>query len=337
MKQEITLNQAKPMIEKLLSVGIVPFLQSSPALGKSSLIKQIAKEQNLQVIDLRLTELESSDINGLPYFENGKSTFLPFDTFPLKNTPLPKGKKGWILLLDELPNALPSVQCASYKLILDRMVGQHQLHDKCYVVACGNLDTDNAMVNPMSTALISRFAHFYIKPDVTEWREWAINQNIDSRITAFLGFRPELLYTFNALTTEPYASPRTWEMLSKVITGETNVENLPFISSLLGTGVATEFISYLKIIDKIPNIKKILTKPDDVNVPEELSIQWATITAITRHADLENNINNATKYIDKFPAEMRVVFLRELYALNKSKYAPLLREWSLKLSEYLHG
>lgn len=337
MKNEITLTQAKPMIEKLLSVGIVPFLQSSPALGKSSLIKQIAKEQNLQVIDLRLTELETSDINGLPYFENGKSTFLPFDTFPLTDTPLPKGKKGWILLLDELPNALPSVQCASYKLILDRMVGQHNLHDKCYVVACGNLDTDNAMVNPMSTALISRFAHLYIKPDVTEWREWAIQQSFDSRITAFIGFRPELLYTFNAMTTEPYASPRTWEMVNKVIKDETKIDSLPLIASMIGTGTATEFIKYLELIDKIPNIKTILTKPQDVKVPEELSIQWATITALTRHKDLDDNINNATTFIDKFPAEMRVVFLRELYAIDRPKYASLLREWVRNLSSYIHG
>lgn len=336
MKNEITLTQAKPMIEKLLSVGIVPFLQSSPAVGKSSLIKQIAKEKNLQIIDLRLTELESSDINGLPYFENGKSTFLPFDTFPLTSTPLPKGKKGWILLLDELPNALPSVQCASYKLILDRMVGQHKLHDKCYVVACGNLDTDNAMVNPMSTALISRFAHLYIKPDVTEWREWAIQQGFDSRITAFIGFRPELLYTFNAMTTEPYASPRTWEMVNKVITGEPVVANLAFLASMIGTGTATEFISYLKIIDKIPNINTILKTPEKVKVPEELSIQWATITAITRHKDLVKNIQNALTFIEKHPAEMQLVFLRELYAIDRTQYAPLVRDFALKLSNLIH-
>lgn len=69
-------------------------------MGKSSIAKQIAHKYHLQVIDLRLTELDSSDLNGLPYFKDGKSTFLPFDTFPLQNTPIPEGKKGFLLLLN---------------------------------------------------------------------------------------------------------------------------------------------------------------------------------------------------------------------------------------------
>lgn len=69
-------------------------------MGKSSLAKSIAERNGLKVIDLRLTELDSSDLNGLPYFKDGKSTFLPFDTFPLADTPIPDGYNGWLLLLN---------------------------------------------------------------------------------------------------------------------------------------------------------------------------------------------------------------------------------------------
>ena len=49
--------------------------------------------------------------------------------------------------MDEFNSALPSVQAACYKLVLDRMVGQHHLHKKCFIVACGNKETDNAIVD----------------------------------------------------------------------------------------------------------------------------------------------------------------------------------------------
>lgn len=335
--QEITLNQAKQHIIKLFNADIVPFLHSSPALGKSSIIKQIAKEYNAEVIDLRLTEMDSSDLNGLPYFKDGKSTFLPFDTFPTQDTPLPKGKKSWILLLDEFNSALPSVQAAAYKLILDRQVGQHKLHDKIRIVACGNLDTDNAIVNTMSSALISRFAHFYIRPDNDEWRNWAINNGIDTRITAFIGFRPNLLYTLNPDVTEPYASPRTWELLSRITKdNEISYDDIPLLASLIGEGTANEFISYLEVYTNLPNIQDIFTKPDTVEVPEQLSTQWALIGALAHHKELDEHLENVITYMDKMPIEMRVVFLRDLYSIDKAKYFTKTRHWQTTLAGKLN-
>lgn len=99
MQIKTTLNQVAQLLPSLFKAKIVPFLHSSPAIGKSSIAKQIADKYQLKVIDLRLTELDSSDLNGLPYFKDNKSTFLPFDTFPLTDTPIPKGYKGWLLLL----------------------------------------------------------------------------------------------------------------------------------------------------------------------------------------------------------------------------------------------
>ncbi|PDO90562.1 ATPase AAA, partial [Burkholderia mallei] len=81
-----------------------------------------------------------------------KVTYIPMDTFPIQSDKVPSNKKGWLLFLDEANGASHSVQMASYKLILDREVGNHKLHDKCFIIAAGNLDTDNAITNTMSSA-----------------------------------------------------------------------------------------------------------------------------------------------------------------------------------------
>ena len=70
-------------------------------MGKSGTVKAFAKQFNLKVIDLRLTEMDSTDISGLPYFtDDGFSEFKPFNIFPLENTPIPTGYKGWCLILN---------------------------------------------------------------------------------------------------------------------------------------------------------------------------------------------------------------------------------------------
>ena len=51
---------------------------------------------------------------GLPHFtKDGKAEFMPFNIFPLENTPLPKDKDGWLLFLDEFNSATKMVQAAA--------------------------------------------------------------------------------------------------------------------------------------------------------------------------------------------------------------------------------
>ncbi|MFT2129828.1 MoxR family ATPase, partial [Staphylococcus epidermidis] len=91
----------------------------------------------------------------------------------------------WMLFLDELTSATPPVQAAAYKLILDKMVGNKKLHPACFIVGAGNLESDNAVVPPMSTALKSRMTHLILKMDVPEWLSWAMDNGIDHRITDY--------------------------------------------------------------------------------------------------------------------------------------------------------
>lgn len=328
-----TLNQVAEVLPTLLKSNIVPFLHSSPALGKSSIVRQIANKYNLELIDVRLTEMDSTDFNGLPSFKDGKATYSPFDVFPTVDTPLPKGKKGWILLLDEFSSGLPSVQASCYKLILDRKVGQHELHPNCKMVACSNLDSDNAIVNTISSALVSRFAHFYIQPNVDEWQDWAISNKINPLITSFINFKPNCFYTFNADVVEPYASPRTWQMLNRVLDANTP---LIVLASLLGSGVATEFNAYLQTYKDLPDIDSILADPEHYKIPKELGVQWATLTMVVSH--INKDIDKCVTYLKRFNPEMHMVALREI----KGRYPDLLshatiRQWLIEISRSVYG
>jgi len=194
----ISTKQATPLLVKVLRAGLVPMLIGSPGVGKSALIYAIAKEKNLKVIDLRLSQMDPTSLDGLPYFnaDHTKSDFIPPAYFPLENYQVPEGYKGWLIFFDELSSAPPSVQAASYKIILDRMVGQHKMHKKVAMVAAGNKSTDKAITHRMSTALQARMIHFELEIDHQAWIAWAGKAKIDYRIMAYIGFKPSALFQF---------------------------------------------------------------------------------------------------------------------------------------------
>lgn len=54
---------AKQYILYCLQAGLVPFVTGAPGIGKSQIIKEIAKEMNWKVIDHRLSTSDITDLN----------------------------------------------------------------------------------------------------------------------------------------------------------------------------------------------------------------------------------------------------------------------------------
>ena len=115
---EVPPSVAKQYILDCLQAGIVPFVTGSPGIGKSQIIKEIAKEMNWKVIDHRLSTSDVTDLLGLPHFvkkPNGKevATFAPFDIFPTELDQIPEGYAGTLIFLDEFNSASEEVQAAA--------------------------------------------------------------------------------------------------------------------------------------------------------------------------------------------------------------------------------
>jgi MoxR-like ATPase len=49
--------------ETLLKAGLVPLVRSSPGVGKTSVIRQMAEALNLKVIDIRLSQCDTTDLD----------------------------------------------------------------------------------------------------------------------------------------------------------------------------------------------------------------------------------------------------------------------------------
>jgi hypothetical protein len=210
-----------------------PFVWGPPGLGKSAMFKQIAKSLGIDIIDLRLSQLESSDLRGIPHvesfnteklvmtlvqiFQEGKSSkdikeiiddsfksshdytdicrWVPPEFLPFKGVRKFNNSKGGILLLDEFNRARPDVLQAAFQLVLDREVGLNEIRNDWFIVAAGNLGmADGTDVVEMDTALKNRFIHFNAKVDLPCWLEWAEKAEVHPDVINFLDVRSKWLY-----------------------------------------------------------------------------------------------------------------------------------------------
>lgn len=348
---KVTLKQVRPFIIEDIRVGLVPYLRSSPGMGKSAMLRSIADEYNLELIDHRLSTSAPEDMSGLPDMAGDKAVFKPFDFLPIEGDELPEGKDGWLLFLDEFNAALKTVQAAAYKLILDRMVGQKKLHPRVKIVCAGNLDTDRAITNPISTAMQSRLIHYIIKGHFQEFmEEVAYPQQWDYRIIAFLNYKKDYLNDFradhNGLT---FSCQRTWEFLNRKVKGKvfdtikledgtyyfTMRDWLPSYAGTITSGVATEFVSFTEIGQEMPKIEQILSDPLGLDIPQRVEIRWCTVSHCVDNAD-KDNFKTIAEYINRFEANFRVLFFRSLLVRKPELRAhPVFASSMLELNKYL--
>jgi len=336
----VTPRQARGYVIKCMMVGLVPFIQSSPAMGKSAMVASIAKEYNLELIDHRLSTSAPEDLSGLPHFlPDGTATFAPFDTFPTEDTPVPPGKDGWMLFLDEFNSASKMVQAAAYKLVLDRMIGLKKLHPRVALVAAGNKSTDRAIVNPISTAMQSRLIHLEMDLSFDEFMEdVALAQQWDSRIVAYLNYKKSALHDFRPDHNEKtFASPRTWEFMNKLIKGNAVLDSdAALYAGAITSGVAVDFIQFTKVYASLPRFVDIVRSPDTIGVPTDSATRWATITHLIENVD-EDHFSAVATYLGRFTAEFRVLFFRSLMIQKPHlKQHQAFRQSMVELSRYLH-
>lgn len=335
MSFTVSHSQLAKALQISLKADTVPFITSSPAMGKSALVRKIAEENDLELIDLRLAQLQHFDLAGLvnPNKEEGNFSYLPLDEFPLENTPLPKGKQGFLLFLDEFNSADKYTAAAAYKLLLDRMIGKHKLHPNVRIVCAGNKLTDGAITHKLGTAIQSRVTHLELELNLKEWLQWCEDSsNFHPLIHPFLSFRPELINNFDPKKeVVTYSSPRTWDMLSKQLkAGLLSLpkdDYIPIIMGIVGEQAGGEFIAFLEIFSKLPSIQDIEANPTGCNMPEEIGAKWALGIHL---ADKINPINEQAivDYLERMnESDIKVVVYRTLSKVYPSiKMNPTLQK-----------
>jgi hypothetical protein len=274
--------QARKSLLQAFRVKRPLFLWGPPGIGKSELVEGITAELGGLMIDLRLGQMEPTDIRGIPFYNKDKNVmeFAPPIDLPDEDTAAQYPIV--VLFLDELNSAPASVQSAAYQLILNRRVGKYVLPDNVVMVAAGNRESDKGVTYRMPTPLANRFIHQEMKVDFASWQDWAVQNKVHKDVVGYLSFAKQDLYDFDAKSSSrAFATPRSWSFVSQLLDDSVDDETLTnLIAGTVGEGLAVKFMSHRKIASRMPNPADILSgKVKDLQV-KEVSAMYSLVISM---------------------------------------------------------
>lgn len=319
-------------------------LWGPPGVGKSQIIQEIGRHHSAPVIDIRLSQMEPSDLRGIP-FRNEESVEWAVPAM-LPNAKR-HGAKG-ILFLDEITSAAPTVSAAAYQLILDRRLGEYLVPDGWAIFAAGNRQGDRGVTYSMPAPLANRFSHLDFETHLDDWVLWAYKNDIDERVIAFLRFRPELLFDFDpAHNPVAFPSPRSWEFAHRALQKFEHNSDLLLgsLQACVGPAAGIELKAFVDNLDNLPDIDAITTGDESVPVPKETDLQYAVAAALVGRSiraqendDANEALGHILNYAGRFPQrEMGVMLVSDMHrAIGEKIFAvPQFSQWAKNVADVM--
>lgn len=313
----VTPNDAKRSLRKCIKIKRPVFMWGPPGIGKSDIVKQIGDETGREVIDVRLSLWEPTDIKGIPYYNSNENTMTWAPPAELPTDP----ESTAILFLDELNSAAPATQAAAFQLVLNRRVGTYILPKGVSIVAAGNREADKGVTYRMPSPLANRFVHIELKTDYDDWLQWATTNHVHEQVVGYIGFCKQDLYDFDPKgSSRAFATPRSWSFVSELLMDDDLPENTltDLVAGAIGEGLAIKFMAHRRVAKQMPNPTDILSgRVEKCNI-KEISAMYTLTTSLCyelQAAD-QQKVKNWDKMADNFFKFMMDNFPTELVVMG---------------------
>ncbi|AEM38256.1 AAA ATPase [Pyrolobus fumarii 1A] len=280
------------------------FIWGPPGVGKSDTVRRVAArlaeesgrrlveyegvethrmvskepEKYLVLVDIRASQLEPSDVQGLPRLVEEDGAVYTVWAAPLWARILSLPGIAGILFLDEVNLASPLVQAALYQVILERRVGSLHLSNRVFVVAAGNREQiDNPYARPLAPPLANRFVHVTLEcPDPTSWLRWAEANGVHPWIREYIassaaGGKNPLCGMRAVGESHAFPTPRSWEFASSLLKrcqeagGCKRIEDddtVMMIAAAVGNHAANEWKIWAEVMRGLPSPKTLAKNPE---------------------------------------------------------------------------
>jgi hypothetical protein len=321
-------------IDTLIKTDTPLFIHGSPGIGKSYIVADVADKNGLELVDVRLSQMDPVDLRGVPSIKDDQTVWMPPVFFPKD-----EDSEG-ILFLDELNSAPPSVQAAIYQLVLNRQMGEYKLPKGWRIICAGNRVSDRGVVFRLPTPLANRMVHLHVEARFDDFKLFAIRSDLHKFIIGFLSFRPDLLSTEPVVEDDAnpaFATPRSYHMLSNILKQMDNISAIyPIIYGTIGYGAGIEFVSYVKVYEELPDVAAIYEGhyPTIENQP---ALLYALVSALVEYYNgSDTHKKHLFAYSELLPTEFGVMLIKDVIVKDESLSTyEKFDEWLEKYGEYI--
>lgn len=339
---------ATQLLRNEMMVGQRVMLVGPPGVAKTAIIHATAKEcgfnmtidtdDGIQSTVLRAGLMERVDLTGcmVPDHKKGITRQLPFSLIKA----LQKTQDKICLFIDDLGQAPMDTQAS-----LMRLFDTCFLPPNVLIWAATNRPGDKAGVSALCEPLRSRFDSAYIVPVpgiedkadggvllcswndwVDNWVNWALDNNAPPEIVAWhRSTNGKSLYAWKPHADSSLRMPdfRSWGAM--ITRWNQGLRSLQQVAAVIGKAVASEFLSFTFLSDKLPSPDQVWMDPETAPLPSEPSAQWL-ISCMLSQQVTASCAGAFVKYVGRMPRVMTAFAVRDAYKRLGQKLSGN-REW----------
>lgn len=339
----VTLAQAAQLI---MSNPKVRFLvRGEPGIGKSTMLSTIAKAlsstHNASYMDV--PNMDLGDI-AMPVIDHDSKVTR---YYPNARFRLHEGKPV-IVMLDEFTKGAEPIKNMLHPLleVTNPRLGDISIDEDSIVFMTGNLLTDGVGDN-MKAHTRNRIVEIVVqKPDSEQWLGWALNNNIDPSVMAWVRQFPHALasyvdegknakdnpYIYNPRSVQlAYVTPRSLQIASNIVHTRDRNDPAAMISALkgaIGEAAARDMEAYIAYQDQLPAWDSIIASPTTASVPTSAGACAVLIFGAISKID-QKSLPPFMKYLKRFETEWQAAF-----AINIAKSASSKQQIAFSCAEY---
>lgn len=238
--QEIDQEQSLNLVKFFIKAKQNIFLFGRRGTGKTHIAFQAAKECNLKVNYINLSVIERPDLAGYPDM-SAQGDSITFKSPYFLPKLLENAKPDNIILFDEVDKAPPEVTAPLLEILQFKKINGKNIN----VAACvltGNLASEGAYSNQISSALLDRGAKYILGFNFEKWVDWAKANHVHDLIVGFLRNHPELACGSPEDASYASPSPRGWTLASEALlkAKELKIIDIESVSQIISGFVGSE-------------------------------------------------------------------------------------------------
>lgn len=320
----VSLAQAAQLIKSNPKVRFL--VRGEPGIGKSTMLSIIANSlPNHNAAYMDVPNMDLGDI-AMPVIDhdNKVTRYYPNARFRLHEG------KPVIVMLDEFTKGAEPIKNMLHPLleVTNPRLGDVSIDDESIVFLTGNLLTDGVGDN-LKAHTRNRIVEIVVKkPDSDQWLEWAVNNDIDASVMAWVQQFPQALssytdgdndnlYIYNPKKVQTaYVSPRSLAIASNIVRTRDTNDSGAMISALkgaIGEAAARDMQAFIDYQDQLPSWDSIIDNPTSAVIPTSAGACAVLVFGAIAKVD-KTCITPFMKYLGRFEPEWQACF-----AINVAK------------------
>lgn len=324
LKEAEDIIRAAYLLQTETGQRVTVHLKSPPGVGKSSMIKQLAKKlgEEMKVPfgckEFFLNSKESPDMGGygLPDEDSDGAKIMSYTRAPWM--PLADDPQHGFIFLDEFLQAQQDVQRVCAQLMLDGRVNDSILPITYMVIAASNGENDRSGVNREMAFVVNRTMELNVRFDLDTWTEWAEKNGVHWMITAFAKRFPSAFVSEVPSDPGPFCTARSLTSVSGLIDRVPKHLFHTAAAGFIGAGRAADVKAFMNVVDEIPTFDEVLRDPVNAKLPgvDRMDALYAAMQMVATLVTSET-ADKVFKYISRMPRDFQIAGLKA--ALNTNE------------------